>query len=306
MNTSRWQRTCCILFFCITVLYAAPAAAAQLHAILVADTNDCSIGNSVACDLEEMQVLMAQIASGADMELAEKIFQGRSCHPKLVKDYLERLEVDDDDVVVYYQSSHGFRTANMHEQWPALYFGAGKHALRLQDISDVIKRKKPAFSLVLADVCNSVSSYTPPFETINSRQILDGSQRADGFWYLFREATGNVTACSSKPGQYSYCIPYGGGVFTTAMLEAMDTVVEEPQPTWNRVMTVASRQSMELAKSMGIKQKPCFCLEGECGGQDCPEDEAESSPELAQEEVDIQEFVWDLLELVSEQFANEW
>ena len=127
-----WKKLALFAYMAL-FFYGMPVAhAATIHAVLIGDTLDPIIGGTVQTDIDRMNRLLQAIANSGDLDLSLHIFDGDEYQPRPIFDYVKNLQVDDDDVVFYYHSSHGFRGRSMKEAWPALYFGGNDEHLRLQ------------------------------------------------------------------------------------------------------------------------------------------------------------------------------
>ncbi|MDP1835177.1 MAG: caspase family protein [Chlamydiales bacterium] len=233
--------------------------AATLHAILVGDVEDPSIGVAVRNDIALMHQRVQDIARLADMSLAETVLTEKDYTYAKVTKELARLTVASDDVIIYYHSSHGFRTSNMSEPWPALYFGDNDKSIRLQSLIDIIRSKKPAFSVVLADACNSFVTYAwgypnAPFYS----NFPSESEQKKGYRRLFRETRGCFIASSSGPGQSSYSLNGVGAIFTGCFLQGLDSALIKGQADWSKVVAATSQFTKQYVTRYGLDQTPKF------------------------------------------------
>src|SRR5271155_3631153 len=132
-------------------VFSQSAYAADLHAILVGDTTDSSLGTAFEKDLEFMQEKLKKIAKNTNLNLNVTLLQGNSVTPKKVLRQIESLQVSPDDVVVVYFTIHGFRTSSKASQWPSLYFGVSQQGVDFEAINEVVKNKNPRLLLSIAD-----------------------------------------------------------------------------------------------------------------------------------------------------------
>lgn len=246
-----YRLLCYLAFICS----CGSAQAATLHAVIAAHTTDESIGTGVQSNVRHMTTFLKQIANGADLDLNLMVFRDQEFDSHVVFDYVKNLDVAPDDVLIYYHSSHGFRTPQMQEQWPGLFFGWDQNALRLQDVAAVIEAKPLRFGLVVAEVCNNTMPSGPMFYKMNLTDLLFSSSKMN-YHKLFREFCGTIVASSSEPGQYSWINLFQGGLYTNSFLDACRAELKSSDPNWHRVMQKASEGASKMALRCGKIQNP--------------------------------------------------
>ncbi len=253
--------------------WTAPCQAATLHAIVICDTLDETIGKGVCRNLNNFHYELERIADYADLELSEEIFSGDDYDAVQIFDYVHALEVESDDVVVYYHSSHGYRTSMMEECWPALFFGWENQALRLSDVVDVIKQKPQRFALVMADVCNNFvpDEHAPEFyckqtdlwDYLSGWWDSDDTVKRDNYKHLFRDFHGTIVSCGAQPGQYSWINLYTGSFFTNSVLSSLRECTRELCTDWESIFSLAVTKTVGLSQSYpGVtRQDPQYQIE---------------------------------------------
>jgi hypothetical protein len=226
-----------IFILCLAASYSLEAA--KLHTIVVADTTDDSIGDSTAIDLFKMRREFKKVAQYTKMEHNLISISGQEVLPRNVLDSIEPLEFDQDDVVIFYYSGHGYRTESKEgNPWPNLYFSIVGEGIDLSHIRDLLEEKNPRFLIVMADVCNSFvpDDFAPPLISklwINGtdEQIIEANYRS-----LFMETEGTLLISSSEVGEYSWGTN-SGGLFTVAFLQNLQkTVKSSDYPEWEMIL----------------------------------------------------------------------
>jgi hypothetical protein len=205
---------------------------ATLHAVIVADTNDDSIGASVGIDLKKLEDFVNEVARHTGLSLSGGSISGNDFSKATILAAINSLSIGPNDVVWFYNSSHGYNPGPT--QWPAIYTKDG--SLPLTEVADLLKAKRPRFSVVIADVCNGTAR-SGGF----MRARVDG--RPDNYKELFLNYAGNILASSSKNGQYSWGNSRTGGLFTTAFLGELENElrVVDQKPNWKTLMERAIR-----------------------------------------------------------------
>ncbi len=214
--------------------------AATLHVIIAANTNDETIGTGAAVNVQIMTAFAQQVAQRTGLELKLKVFQGDEHRPDYIYDCLNDLHPQYDDVLLYYHNTHGFRTKNMNEPWPALCFE--NSYVRLQEIIDMLKQKQQRLTLVFTEACNNLIDVHSPLDHKMDLTPL-------WFWYknnysrLFKTAAGIIVASSSEPKQYSWISPTTGGIYTNSLLEAFNDGVRSSNSSWDSIMQKAAENT---------------------------------------------------------------
>jgi len=225
---------------------------ATLHAILVGDTNDQSIGRSVETDLSNFNKLLRSIEENTGLAVQKTTVTGgelgRGKGRDTVLQKLQNLTVaGGQDLVIFLYSGHGGRMSTKQTKWPSLGVeGVSTSPDRLLDLDlvfDELQKKNPRLLIVLADACNSVIDVQRSFEK--------NTELAESYRKLFLGYQGTIIASSSKMGQYSYGNPEVGGLFIRQWLDSLNKNLATANPTWEGLMKDA-KQAISVP---GSKQK---------------------------------------------------
>ncbi|RKZ63221.1 MAG: hypothetical protein DRR08_04055 [Candidatus Parabeggiatoa sp. nov. 2] len=201
-----------------------------LHAILVADTNDDSIGKSVKIDLGNMEKLVSEISQHTGILLTGGSISGNDVNKSQILSVVEGLSVGPEDIVIYYYSGHGHNPGGT--AWPAMVLEGG--SLPLKTVREKLKAKGPRLLIVMADTCNGFSNR----RTFNASRA--GGKKAN-YEYLFLKHKGVITASSSEPGEYSWGNEQIGGLFTDALLNSLNQELVASNPSWKAIMKGATK-----------------------------------------------------------------
>ncbi len=229
------------LFFVFNCLITQQTLSAKtLHAILVADTVH-DIRSVTYSDLQRWQEELKVIAKHTKMILKECIFSGAKFNKEKVRDYIENLSIDRKDSVIFYFTGHGYRTFSKNTPWPFILFDYSKPGLDIQWVTDLIRKKKPQFALVMTDCCNNyrengLFGSEDKQIRINLRSL---PKRYEGYQRLFSLAEGCVVISSCSAGQFSYGSRFGG-LYTQCFFTSLSHELTEKSPSWKKLLQRAN------------------------------------------------------------------
>lgn len=232
--------------------------ASTLHFILVADTLDDKIGTAMRQDLFNVATAFRNIADAAGMKLSLTQVSGDDLTATKVGRAIMDVQPDADDAVVFFYTGHGFRTSSSATPWPSISLKEDK-GMELAAIFRTLDIKRPRLFVVVGNCCNN----TIPDGLIEIVAVQAGrpaNAQHPGCRKLFAEARGAVIASSSQPGEFSFCLPSQGGVFTMAFLNALYAELNAADPSWQNLMAKASSPIRLLD---GNTQNPQYGFGGE-------------------------------------------
>jgi len=120
------------------------------------------------------------------------------------------------------------------------------------EIFNQLKAKGARLTLAFAEACNDIKDMVAPDRYRAMSPVVARNLKA-----LFRDARGEVVACSSTRTQYSYIDLDNGGFFANMFLEALNEVtISSKVPTWEDMMRLTVAKTSAFAKSKGFDQVP--------------------------------------------------
>ncbi len=220
-----------------------------LHAIILADTDDRTIGKSTAIDLQKITKLAQKIQYYTGLKLNDHQIYGNKLTYDGVMTILENLPVKANDVVLFYYAGHGYNPGN-GEKWPRMHLK--DYDLPLSAVFEEIQQKAPRLFLVIADTCNKHSS--GKLILSQTREIENQQTQPRNYKRLFLDSRGYIIASGAKPGQYSWSNSQTGGFFTSQFeVSLYHGLASNRPPSWKTIMTNAKK---EIQPAAGIKQTP--------------------------------------------------
>jgi hypothetical protein len=213
--------------------------AATLHAIYVADTTDPIIGHTTSADLDHVMPMMEAMAEVTGLDYHQVVFSEETFLKHHVLRFMQYLNVGSDDVVLFYYSGHGGRSASKVSKWPDLLFRLDDEMVDLELMAKTVSGMRPRLGLVIADACNNVLPGLKIKYPNASANSID--ERALGnLMHLFRESRGIWLVAAAGVGDVSYA-DSSGGFFTGAFLQSLNYgMLYAPKLQWQEVFEVAS------------------------------------------------------------------
>lgn len=232
------------LVLCLVLFTAAFSAlnAATFHAILVVDTLDDSIGETVEIDITRFRDFADEICDTTGMKLDWKIFRDKALIEEDIMAYLNTgLKVAADDLVWFYYSGHGFRDASTATDWTVMSLedrrGRSK-GLDQHVVTTILRKKNPRLLINFADACNNVIDWEIPYQR---RALASPKSMKTAYASLFLSFKGEILASGCVPGETSGCNTDLGGFFSAQFFDALKRAVSGGSADWYWLMRETSR-----------------------------------------------------------------
>lgn len=251
-----------------------PTNSQTLHAIIFANTKcpgekpgSMGIGPSVTCDYQRMKIEFETMASFLNYKKDFQWYEGSPNHfcRTNLESALNNLSCEKDDIVIFYYSGHGGRLPKETEDpfpWMQLVVDPYRtpwNASQYYSLSQVLKRieaKQPRLSIVLGDLCNSLSNAIPQKDVPEMKGATKISKAPCDFYKdLFLKVKGSIISSSSRPGETSAAFS-DGGAFTICFTEALQIMVSNNmEPDWE---TLLEGTKIRTSKVTQGKQNPIY------------------------------------------------
>lgn len=223
-----------------------------VHLFLVGDTLDPQIGKDVIHDIKEFQTkIKNSLAYCPEISLKATLIAGKDLTGNNVVNNLKKLTINPQDAIIFYYGGHGYNhdKENKKSDFPTMKML--KNDLSLEAIHNYfVQTKKPRFSLVMGDLCNTIEPKRPKK---NKEPLLMAQRRPpiekENIERLFKYAKGHILSTSSTYDQYSVSIN-GSGAFSQTFFTVFDqAIIGMYGPTdWKIILENSYKKTFELTK----------------------------------------------------------
>ncbi|MEO6252626.1 MAG: caspase family protein [Ferruginibacter sp.] len=246
----------------------------SLHLIIVANTNDNSIGSSCVIDKDGIYKFFAQISEFLHVKFKSKVIFGSTYNKKNVDLAISSLRPKKDDIIVFYYSGHGFSNTGDKYFYPYLDLRdktsqryGGKYTLNIQDIYEALKTKDARLTLVMSDCCNSDPSIGSTVITnIATTRDVSMGWGEDLCKQLFMDSVRrSILMTAASKGEVSAGNNNIGGIFSYNMRTSMEKFMSPfngSHVTWEEILVnikqkTRSKAANTLCPQADESYKPC-------------------------------------------------
>ncbi|MGG9962837.1 caspase family protein [Ferruginibacter sp. SUN106] len=230
----------------------------QLHIIIVANTEDESIGNTCVLDKDRTLKTFKDLAEYLGIGFDPKVIFGSDYNKQNVQNAIQSLNPGAKDIVVFYYSGHGFSNQNDTRQFPNMalsnksYEDALASSMNIEDVFSTIKKKGARFNLVFSDCCNnnpddkaSVSCDIPRTRSSSLGWSLDNCKTL-----FMNEKPMSILMTAATKGELSNGNASYGGFFTNQFRTELVNYFGpfHQNVTWDAILEEAKKQTTEKAE----------------------------------------------------------
>lgn len=238
--------------------------AQTVHSIIACNTIDSSIGVGMTSDMKNMRNAIQIIVSSLECDYDEKVFDGNSCTKANITNYINQMDVEDDDVIIFFYGGHGTHAMNNEsDPWPQMCMNTNIESLFMPvaSVDKLLESRNPKLRIILTNCCNKEQTGVSikPLYAQASGHTMQSEYNAEAFKKLFLDARGKVMMTSSKLGQYSWCGP-NGGLFTNYLLDVFDAVGKNNLSADWKAVCESTHDKTLACNSLpgGAKQEPYY------------------------------------------------
>lgn len=249
----------------------------KLHVVIFGDTNDPSIGQAVITDVslfENLAKEIERVLSSEGVKIISYKHVGGDCSPQGLNGFVENFSCQD-DIVLFYYNGHGGRSHKDSSKFPRMCLGSNyaDEWVKVSDLIQKIKKKKPRLQVIITDCCNSYYDR----RTTQDYRLSTLKGNGSGYKRLFLKTTGDVSITAASPGEYGWCTPSGSYMTLCVIdvLQYMDT--QGDNANWQSMLKMVSDNTYKATKELydnrviGNSQRPVYDVNEEyCGDENTP------------------------------------
>ncbi len=213
----------------------------------MADVKDPKIGFSCTRDLAAMDSVFHKIAYSLDYQYKSIVITNKNFSKVGLEKTINELTVENQDVLVFYYSGHGFTSPTQISEFPVLYLPDSEETT-LEAIHKKLKSKGARLSITLGDCCNNLmlANQMPMVKPLQFRSIFVEN---DILRILFKDSKGDILICSAKKGERALCHTNTGGWYSSAWQEALSHAQNSNNTiTWETFLQDADRRLQDKVK----------------------------------------------------------
>lgn len=219
--------------------------AQTIHWLTFVDTTDPNVGR---LDVNGREVLYNHFVNVVNAAVTEKGYKaniqdiyGSTLSPQKCKDVITGLNVNPDDVVVFYYIGHGTHGTVGGDVWPMMFMAQGDpdYLVPLKWVHDQLKSKGARLTATIGMCCNVYQGInrteTPSFGVNYGNTFLTDTEK-DAIQKMFLGHKGDFLLSSASPGQSSVGgnTPLGPmDLFTCVLVKNFEDSASEGLLDWN-------------------------------------------------------------------------
>jgi hypothetical protein len=230
----------------------------RLHLIIVANTEDKSIGTTCLVDKDATYKTFSELAEFLEIEFAPKVISGKDFSKANVDNAINALNPSPNDIVVFYYTGHGFSNIQDGYSYPYLDLRdktfqtyGGPYTLNIEDIYKRIKAKGARLNLVLSDCCNADPRQTTLVsgEGATTRSSSIGWSKENCKALFMNPKPVSILATAASKGELS-AGNSTGGIFTFNFRESLEKSIGlfYFNSNWSALLSSAKTQTVNKAK----------------------------------------------------------
>lgn len=300
-----------LLFLCLAPSVVM-ARGTQVKILVFGDTNDASIGQSVATDIKAYKKLAGDIKAAVkkdNVSTTLDIYSGDNCSYSKLDAYLNNLSCKN-DIVIFIYNGHGGRSRKDESKFPRMCLASQYESnwMKISDLNDRLRKKNPRLMVVVTDCCNSYYDRRGG-DNESAYGITSNNSNGEGLRQLFLHFTGEVCITASSPGEYGWGTTQGG-LLSLNFLDAIYKFDAKGNSAnwWDFIQTVSDNTyntSLQYYNNRWISntQRPVFDVE--VSKSDFNNDKDNDSDSANNDIVDVTDDNSDNDETISDDFDDD-
>lgn len=227
-----------------------------LHAIIVADSKDATLGKATQQDIIHLKRFLVLVTDAGGYELKIHIVEptnsllfGSNYDVPKITSLILGLDMGEEDIFFFYYTGHGTPSFKEDDPFARPHIVSFEHKyLSLQTVQKLAQINEPRLSIVMGNLCNGYSDENEKIAQSRNIEWRDDMNLVGISLNRVREllsVKGTLTATSSKRGSLSYSLP-DGGIFTKLFINSFyEQAKEQSSCSWSDILNKTVELSQE-------------------------------------------------------------
>lgn len=232
---------------------------AQLHLVVVANTDDEIIGNTCLLDKDRTVKTFKDLAEFLGIGFQSNVIFGGNYNRQNVQNAVSAIAPQKNDIVVFYYSGHGFKDANSNRQFPNMiltnksFENVDANSVNVEDVYNIIKNKGARLNLVFSDCCNNAPDdrATITCDVPRTRNSALGWNLENCKALFMNSKPMSILMTAAQKGEMSTGNLTFGGFFTSQFRTKLTTYFGpfHQFPTWSTILEESKKETTSLAEN---------------------------------------------------------
>lgn len=233
----------------------------NFHAILIADTNDHTIGKAALVSLKKTETFLDNVSKKLFVNYNKLVISGTDFDNSNILEIVENMDISNLDTVFLFYFGHG-ENNNTSSQLPTI---SNTDGISISVIIDSILNKNPRLLISLSDACNAktknvTNSAQPEIAEIVVPKISNypTPEMANSYSRLFLESAGSIILSSAMKDQLAYYSDEVGGLYTDIILKSLSEMSRHYRASWILLRQFMSQEIVytNIFDGSKIEQRP--------------------------------------------------
>lgn len=241
--------------------------------VIVADTKDPVIGKGCREDIRSIRNMFKKLTDHMEFNYLELVVAGAEYSKENVLEAIEALTPDNDDIIVFYYSGHGFSfDKDADKRYPQIDLRSINdsdisevivdNANNLMDLFELIKSRGARLNIVIGDCCNNRIKINKKFKGgDHSNQKVDIEEMTinkEMGTSMFCHSTASILVAAADKGEFAVSDDEIGSIFTfnftnnlkILLNKSVDDVHELP---WKKLLEDTKREANKQSKTYELE-----------------------------------------------------
>lgn len=246
---------------------------AQLHLLLVANTEDREIGKTCVVDKDATYKTFSEIAEFLEIKFKPVVIEGKNFSKVNVDNAVSAVRPGPNDIVVFYYSGHGYNEMDEPNLYPFLDLRdksfqkyGGAYTMNIESIYQKLKSKGARLNLVLSDCCNRDPTSAPMLanDGASTRTSSIGWSMENCQALFMSKKRLSILMTAAQKGELSAGLPVDGGIFTSSFRDQLEKALGpfSRNPDWNNLINSTKKGTINKANQTScVKGKKIPCVQ---------------------------------------------